>query len=225
MDFVEALATGPQVEWIVGTVTAITGATITVNCLGGDVEDVTPVEQYTPAVGDVVHMLSLESTGMLAVGSVPLAAPRPEPGPTGVELIVDPTIIATYGPLTGQWELGSVLQDTDRVGCFFYEPAAFIEVGSMDLASFSIELTLDAGAGPPEFVEHNALESVGVLEILTEIPFGVQLSQVGVPTWLDLPLGWAADLIEGSARGIGIASVLFTGDYSSSSGRLRLTPV
>lgn len=224
-DFVQALAAGPQVEWIVGTVTAITGATITVWYAGADVPDVTPVEQYTPTVGDVVHMLSMESRGMLALGSVPLAAPRPEPAPTGVELIVLPSIIATYGPGIGQWELGTIVQDVGRVGCWFYDQAGFIPVGGMVLASVSIEVTLDSGSGPPEFVEHGATEPVGVLPVLTDTPFGRVPGPTGVPTWLDLPLDWGMDLIQGTAGGIGIASVLFTGNYTSSTGRLRLTPV
>lgn len=224
-DLVQSLATGPQVQWIVATVTKITGATITVDCFGGEVEDVTPINQYIPQVGDVTHILALESHGMLAIGSVPLAAVRPEPAPTGQEVILDPTIMGTVDLLTGQWELGTVVQALDRMGCWFYSQDDLQLSGGIALAGVAIEVTLTSGEGPPEFVEHAATEPVGIPAILTEVPFGVQPGAVGVPTWLDLPLDWGMDLITGVAHGIGVVSSLFTGDYTTSSGRLRLTPV
>lgn len=225
-DFVQAIAQPPGLNWIVGTITAVTGYTVTVNCFGGDVEDVAVLDQYTPLVGDVVHMLSMEPVGMLVIGSLnTLATPRPEPPTTGTEAILTPIVNATYGPLPGQWELGTVVQDTDRVGCFFYDPLGFSPVAVADLATVSIELTLDSGTGPPEFVELTNSSAQGLLTVLTEIPFGVQPGPVGTPTWLDLPLDWGTDLITGAAGGIGIASSLFTGVYTSSTGRLRLTPV
>lgn len=225
MDFVEALARPPQIEWIIGTVTQINGPTITVSCFGGEVEEVTPVEQYTPVVGDVVHMLSLDQNGILAIGSVPLAPPREEPGSTGTELIIYPSIIATHGPLVGQWELGTIVQAPERVGCWFYNLGDLNPAAGMSLAEFAIEVTLDSGVGPPEFVQHNTIAPAGPVSLLPSTAFGVKPGTTGVSTWLNLPLDWGRNLIDGVATGIGVVSGLFVGDYTSSTGRIRLTPV
>jgi hypothetical protein len=225
MDFVQALATGPQVKWLMGTVNSIDGPTITVLVDGGLVPEVTPLDQYIPTVGDVVHMLSQEQNGIIALGSVPLAAPRPEPLPTGTEMIIDPSIIATHGPLPGQWELGTIVQAPQRTGCWFYNRQTLTPAVGMTLASFAIEVTLDSGSGPPEFMQHNTISPEGPVALLPSPSFGVRAGPVGVPTWLNLPLDWGRDLISGAATGVAVISNLFTGNYTSSTGRIRLTPV
>lgn len=216
----------PKVTWVQGVVSSIGTGVVTLSYADGTIQNAAYLKQYTPVVGDLVHVLSFEPMGMLVLGSTE-GAVSPPPAPTPVA----PTTFnssgnATYSFLLSTWASSSLLQSADQVACFFYSPAAFTAVSGLTFQQAEIEITRTSG-GPPEFVPHLNLSTATALSLPADLTFwrpDVSLP-VGVPSWVPLPLGWAQGLVAGTIKGIGIWTDLEASGVYSGTGRVRLTPL
>jgi hypothetical protein len=223
MDLATALAPEPGVKWIIGRVTAVTGETLTMTYRGGTVTNVGVMDQYTPKVGDVVHVLSSDVNGMIAIGSnnqagVPVVAPTPRTAVT-----VASTSTATYTFSTNTWQAGSLVESPDQIGCWFYPFMTLTpSLGIQPLASLSIQVTAQ-GAAPLEFVLHTSAGPTGVPAVIAS--YRVAAPLLPMPTDMRLPLGWATLLLSGQALGVGIGGGDYTAIFTGSSGLLTFTPL
>jgi hypothetical protein len=103
MDLAQALASEPPLKWVIGRVTAITGSTFSMSYRGGTVTGVAAVGTYVPKVGDVVHLLSSDQNGMIAIGANNQAATVPVTPPPPVPITVAPLSAAVYQVATATW--------------------------------------------------------------------------------------------------------------------------
>lgn len=207
---------GPRLNWITGTVSAVTGGYVTISYLGGLIERCGYLDQYTPVVGDFVHGLSLEGQGVLILGSTNNGAPGGLPDPVQqTPVIITPASFSTLA--NGQWQPG-LTQAPGNYAAFFYGTIPVIA----NLQSVEIELT-GINGGPPEFVKHNTLNSAGA-GIIDIVPGNSWKPATPVLAWWSLPIGWGKDLMNGIIKGFAISSSGQTGTYTGT-GRVRFTPL
>lgn len=205
--------------WIIGRVSAITGDTLTMTYKGGTVTDVGILDQYVPTVGDVVHVLTSDSNGMIAIGSnnqptTVLTPPVPLPPATVVA-----SSTATYRLSSNTWTPSVVIESPDQIGCWFY-PTLTIGPGILPLASLTIEVMVP-DTTPLEFVLYaNPDTSVPAAVVAS---YRIVAPTVGVAADVALPLGWGLMLINGEARGVGVGGGAYTSDLTGSSGLLTFT--
>jgi hypothetical protein len=223
MDLAAALVVDPGVKWIIGRVTAITGETLTMVYRGGLVTNVGVMDQYTPKVGDVVHVLSSDTNGMIALGSNNQTTTPPVTPAPRAPVTVASTSVATYTLSTGTWQTGSLIESPDQVGCWFYPGMATTPgAGIQPLASLSIRVTAQT-ATPLEFVLHASADPTGVL--VTTGSYRIAAPPLLTPTDVRLPLEWAPLLIRGQALGVGVGGGDYTAIFTGSSGLLTFTPL
>jgi len=224
MDLAAALAPEPGVKWIIGRVTAVTGNTLTMNYRGGDITDVGVLDSYIPVVGDVVHVLASDLNGMIAIGSNnQTVAPTPIPTPAS-PVAVHPSSVATYQMSTSIWTPGVVVESPDQVGCWFYPSFNTVSRTVLPAAGLTINITAQTGA-PLEFVPHSMTAPLGPL-VLAGPTYRCAPPPIGVPTDVQLPIGWAAMLLSGQASGVGAGGGgFYTADLTGSSGVLTFTPL
>lgn len=223
MDLARALAPPPAVGWIIGRVTAVTGDTLTMTYKGGTVTDVGVLDHYIPAIGDVVHVLTSDLNGMVAIGSNNQTTPPVTPTPPPPPITLASTSTATYRISTNTWTVGTVDESPDQVGCWFY-PAfdTGVGVGALPLASVTIRLTVSTTA-PLEFVLHGNATPAGPIVILGS--YRVAAPNAGAATEVPLPLDWGSMLIRGQAMGIGVGGGDYTASLTGSAGQLTFTPL
>jgi hypothetical protein len=223
MDLAAALAPEPGVKWIIGRVTAITGETLTMAYRGGLVTNVGVMDQYTPKVGDVVHVLSSDANGMIALGSNNQATTPPVTPTPRAPVTVASTSVATYVLSTASWLAGTLAESPDQIGCWFYPGMATTPgIGIQPLASLSIKITAQS-ATPLEFVLHGSAGPTGIP--VTTGSYRVAAPPMLTPTDMRLPLEWAPLLISGQALGVGIGGGDYTAIFTGSSGLLTFTPL
>lgn len=202
---------GPRLNWITGTVTAVAGGYATISYLGGTITRCGYLDQYTPVVGDSVHALSLEGQGVLILGSNN-GTPGGPPAPTEqTPVIVNTSATGTYRE--GVWSAG-LNQAPGQYACTFY--------GSMPVITNlkSVEIEVSGSGAFPEFIPHKNATAAGALVLVPGNPW-----RVGASTgWIKLPLGWGRDLLSGVTEGFAIASSGQVRTYTST-GRVRFTPL
>jgi hypothetical protein len=210
-----------------GTVLRITGDTFTMSFLGGEVPNVSHLDQYTPVVDDIAQVLVIPRGGWLAIGSTngTGASPGTIQSPSVSSIITAEgfsTFIATSGG--GTWLGGVLAQAPDRCGCWFYDVGDFSVYNGAALASFEVEITRTSG-GPVEMQLHGSAGASGTLVLPVPGPYVVpDTPPVGVPTWVRLPIGWGQALASGDAAGVGIGLGQHSGTYAGT-GRLRFTTI
>lgn len=227
MDLSDVIEQAPGIRPIKGTVLRITGDTFTMSFLGGEVPNVSHLDQYTPAPGDIVMVLAIPRGGWLAIGSI---------NGTGASSgdVQSPSItstVAAEGFSTfilnaggGVWIGGELEQGPDRCGCWFYDVGDFSVYDGAVLASFEVEITRTSG-GPVEMQLHNSPGATGTLVLPVPGPYIVPgTPPLGVPTWVPLPLGWGQELASGRVAGVGIGLGQHSGVYAGT-GRLRFTTI
>jgi hypothetical protein len=223
-DLIQALATGPGVKWLIARVTAITTPTITITYRGGDVTDVGVLDQYVPAVGDVVHILASDLNGFLAIGSNnqggTITPPTVQPSRTATA-----SDVATYRISTLTWTVGTLQESPDLVGIWLYPPAQIAAAhAALPIARLTIRITA-TDAVPLEFVLHRMTSASGPLTLVPGAAYRTGAPPVGVPTDIPLPLGWATLLTSGLANGVGVGGGDYATTLTGSSGLLAFTPL
>lgn len=218
----DLIADIPPTKWIMATVDSVQMAehAVTLSYHGGLIPHVGYLESYPPAVGDVVHALIDQRNGLLVLGKEVLrpATTPPTPGPVVTAVNTDS---GTWNTVSNTWSDG-IRQGPEESGAFFYVPAAFTSLVGVTLAKVEIRLTLAADSQALSLVLHDNAD--------TSAPF----TQVGslylhkiepeVDTWVALPMAWANALVNDDAKGIGLASDIYTAVVSAG-GTLRFTPL
>lgn len=221
-DLVAALVTEVPVRWHIGRVAAINAdSTISVTHKGGVMENVGVLDQYTPVVGDVVHMLGSNLNGVLAIGSNNQVGSAPVTPPVTPPTTVASSGTGTYRSDLGDWTAG-LTQSPIRVGCWFYPDPITLSFGS--IAQLTIRVTAQDDM-PLEFVLHGMTAAAGPLVLITGASYQVAPPPVGVPTDVPLPLEWAALLAAGPANGVGVGGGNYSTVLTGSSGLLTFTPL
>lgn len=224
-DLAALLVQKEPLEWVIGTVTVITGDTFTMLWRGGTVYNVGHVSGYTPVVNDIVHCLSWGQNGMLAFGKTASTILLPAL-PTPTVTTVNSNGTATWGPGDTAWEASVLKQEPNKLGCFFYTQSDFDPIKNAELSKVEIQVTRTSG-GPPEFRLHGNLSGTGPLILGSATIFTAPTPAAGVPTWIPLPIGWGQRLILSTdldAFGIGIGLGEYSGVYTST-GNLRITTI
>lgn len=227
MELADVVEQVPGIRMVKGTVLRITGDTFTMSFLGGEVPNVSHLDQYTPALNDIAQVIVIPRGGWLAIGSTNGTGASPG-------TIQSPTItgtVAAEGFSTfitntsgGVWLGGVLTQAPDRCGCWFYDIGDFEPYRGSALASFELEVTRTSG-GPLEMQLHNTPGATGTLLLPFPGPYIVpDTPPLGVPTWVRLPIGWGQTLASGDAAGVGIGLGQHSGVYAGT-GRLRFTTI
>jgi hypothetical protein len=189
-----------------GTVTAVGGGAVTVALNGGSYTNVAYLGT-APAVNAQVALLIQEGWGMIALG-VLSTVPAPAALPALGTVAVDPSTMANWvatpaGPGAWQTSLGDQVQSAEQrsSGVWFYAAGAFAAVPAyverLDMAlemteGTVVELALHGSAGP-----------VDTLVTLPGTPSrAYRLDPGDAPVTVTLPIGWAALLKNGTARGV-----------------------
>lgn len=230
-DLASVLTQAPGVQWIVGKVIYVGGSSVTVESAGTRIPNVGFVDQYVPAIGDTVHMLSLAGMGCLIFGSNNLTtAPVGQLPGTHAPVLAGPSGFATYDALTSSWTPNVVTQGPDTYGCWFYAADAFSALGyelggvSYDIAAFEIQMELLTG-GPPEFVAHGNSSGSGSFILASDMRHAPMKLTPSTLTWVPLPISWAMGMISGSVKGIAVGGGVYNGTYAGAVGTLRITPL
>lgn len=206
---------GPRLNWITGTVSAVSGGYASMSYAGGTITKCGYLDQYTPVVGDFVHALSLEGQGVLILGSTNTGSPGGPPAP----IPQTPVIITPSGSATrvgGQWVAG-LTQGPDSYPCWFY--------GTMPVIANlqSVEIEIFGSGGPPEFLAHKTVAAT------PGVPLVLVPGSPWIPTittgWIPLPLGWGRDLLSGAIEGFAISSSNGQIGTYTGTGRVRFTPL
>jgi hypothetical protein len=225
MELADIFTTGPPLEWFIGRVSSVEGATLTMTYRGGQVTGVAYVDQVTPVGGDEVHGLKWDTNGFIVLGTnnkpnAVIKAPE-----LGDQVVFTAFSNATAGPLG--WEPGVLHQaPTLRAAWFYQAPDVLTVTGDRSLlaghpvAAVEIEVVRVSG-GPPEFFAHNNGGPVGAPVIVGDRFVNGQ-PPVGVPTWVRLPVTWGELFVTGAVQGFGIGGGFYTGEWSGT-GRLRVT--
>jgi len=223
MDLARALAAAPQVKWLIGRVTSLSGTTFTMTYRGGIVEGVAALDHYNPQVGDVVHVLASDLNGMIAIGSNNQPAVLPTPPVPGAPFTRAATTTATYQISTGTWVTGMLQASPDHLALWLYPTFSGGPSATAPMAQFTIRITALSDI-PLEFILHASTTTGGVPEILAT-SYRIAAPPIGIVTDVPLPLEWATEILRGRAQGIGVGA----GDYSltltGSSGLLTFTPL
>ncbi len=231
----DVIPSDPPLRWIVGTVKKILSdgsVTLAYNAndpsadetdTTGEIPGVACLDQYTPVVGDVVHALSFEDRGVLILGSGNSHGLVSPPLTTPAEVIVSSIGGATWVEATQSWEPGVVRQEPGVIGCWFFDPAAFVPLQTTELEAFALEITRTSG-DRAQLLQHINFDTTTPLAIVEGPRYQNQRPEVGVPTWIDMPIGWGVDLIVGIIKGIGVTSDDTVSTYSTTA-RVRLQPL
>lgn len=214
----------PGIRMVKGTVLRLTGDTFTMSFLGGEVPNVSHLDQYTPVVGDIVQVLVVPRGGWLAIGSTNgTGAPGGSTQFPPMSSILTADGQSTY-IVGGTWLVGALSQAPDRCGCWFYDASKFTVYAGAALATLEIEITRSSG-GPVEMQLHGNASGSGELVLAAPGPYvAPDTPPVGTPTWVRLPVGWGELLASGQARGVGIGLGQHSGVYAGT-GRLRFTTI
>jgi len=227
MDLGDVINQNPTIRMVKGVVLRLTGDTFTLGYLGGEVPNVSHLDQYTPAVDDIAQVLVIPRGGWLAIGSTNgTGAPGDSVQYPTISSTLTADGFATYvvSDSGGTWVAGSLTQGPDRCACWFYDSDDFSPFAGAALSSFEIEIDRSSG-GPVEMQLHNTAGPSGILELPEPGPYVVpDTPEIGVPTWVRLPVGWGELLASGQARGVGIGLGQHSGVYAGT-GRLRFTTI
>ena len=227
MQLSDVIDQSPGLSLIRGVVLRITGDTFTMSYLGSEVNQISHLDQYTPAVDDIALVLVWPRGGMIALGSNngTGAAPPTVTYPPSVTTVVAQGA-STYQapPSAPAWAGGVLLQAPDKAACWFYDTADFTPAAGSQLAAFEVEVTGTSG-GPVELLLHANPGPSGALVRAVDTTFLPPVTLVaGVPTWIAAPTGWGELLASGQASGVGIGLGQHTGVYAGT-GRLRFTSI
>lgn len=222
-EFADLFAQPAAVEWIIGKVDRITGTTFTMQYKGGLVEGVGSLDQYTPKVGDIVHCLSLEGQGVLALGSNNQKT-TPDPPEETITAVVLPLSSMGWLALDHIWVMDPPLVQTpDQAIVWEYPPDGLDDQKWTDLGTLEIELTGLAGEQAELHLHNNTGtgEDFSEQQTWTTDPLPVN----NTPTWMALPLGWGAELTQGRSRGIALGLTTEGTTNFTGTGRLRFTSI
>lgn len=223
----ELLASAPALEWIEANVLRINGDYLTLDYLGGEVDNVSYLTSYTPGIGDTIQAISQSGRGILVLGKAQKtgAGMAPLPTPTSSTVVVE-SIATFHTSASGSaWETGVFAQTgPSDYGVWLYDIDLLAAVSTDMLTQFEIEVNMSAG-GPAEFFLHDQPGASGALHVLSPGRYVTSWTPLGALTWVPLPVGWGEDLIAGRAKGIGAGGGLFTATWVAGGGRLRFTGV
>lgn len=215
----------PAVRWFMAKVDSVQASehALTLVYRGGTVAHCAYLASYTPAVGDVVHVITDQANGLLVLGKEVLRTPTPPPTPGAVSTRA-PSGSSTYfaQPAPAHWSGTEVRQGPGESGAWFFPAHTFDYLAGVPLALVEIQMTITPADGILSLVLHRNAD--------TSSPFApvspVYLHHVmdWMTDWHKIPLGWAADLANGTALGIGLASDLYSAVVVTG-GTLRFTPL
>lgn len=227
----------PHLRWITGLVKQVASdgaVTMSYNSTegavgdledgtSGDIHNVACLDQYTPVVGDIVHALVFENRGVLILGSGNSRGFSPPLMNTPAPVVVTSTGGATWVEDTQEWEPGVVRQQDGVVGCWFFDPASMTGLQTTELEWFQLEITrLDGDRA--QLLRHVNLNTSGPLVAVEGPRYQKQVPVTGVPTWIDMPIGWGIELIDGTVKGIGVTSDDTVSTYSTTA-RVQFQPL
>lgn len=221
-ELTEFLAPDPPVEWFIGKVSALTGDTVSVTYWGGTITKVGVVDQYIPAVNDVVHGLMWGQNGAIIFGSNNSPASPPTPPAAGAVTIIAGATKSSYVISAATW-LGVAVNeaDPDLYRAWFWPAGSFSALAGTDLAKFEVEVTQTAG-NALQFVAASNLTATGPYVPLDD--YLAPASTPSVATFVTLPLDWGQQIIAGTMKSIALGG----GQYPSTltgTGRLRFTGI
>lgn len=224
-DLAKVIADEPGVKWIIGRVKAVTGDTFTMTYRGGDVVGVGTLDHYVPAVGDVVHVLSSDMNGMVAIGSNNQAAGVTPPTSPSPPVTVTASSTGTHRLSTAAWTPGVIRESPDEVGCWIYPSFGALPVGvPLPVARLTIRVTA-VDSTPMEFVLHSMPATTGALALVPGASYRTVVLPIGIPVDVPLPLDWASQLLTGPALGVGIGNGDYTMSLVDTGGLLTFTPL
>ena len=223
MSFIEDVVVTNQnshanMHWSIGVVTAYDPATkLCTVALGPDdnqmfvsgagVPGVAKLDQYTPTLGDMVHMLVYEPNGMVILGSagrIALNKPLP-PAAGGTE--PDPLILTAPGISPNENEVVQGAQVGDAQSWYF--PTLFDLIAQAEslglVVGFRISVTMLTGGPKAGFVLVNLNGDVPVTGSSDGF-FSVDLA-LGVPETIDIPLGWVEQIGLNANYTVGVQAV------------------
>lgn len=225
-DFADLFAQEPPLRWFIGRVLDIENGTLTIDYRGARVVNVGYLDQYVPQVDDVVQCISLEGTGVLALGS------NNKPTATGPQLQEDLVWMAgpagTYGwsETAVQWiPLPLPLQNEDTALVWTYSLGE-LQNQLAELSSVELELSGYSRDNPYLVLHHSDSAGGSPLDVIAG-PWPVRLPAQGWelgPVWVPIPIEWGTMLMLGQARGLAIG--LGAGSSAlEGTGRLRFTGI
>jgi hypothetical protein len=226
----DLIARLPAIRWFIATVVSIQAGdhSITLAYRGATVPHCAYMESYTPAVDDVVHVVTDQHSGLLVLGKEMLRPATPPPTPPA------PTTVAPVGsgsyrtdPPPPGWIAGAGVQQSPTVdGAWFYDQAALQALNGVVMAKLEISLNVAAGSDPLSFVVHDNSDTSAPLVWQSMLYMWDVSAIMGTLAWVPLPLNWAKRLTDSAqpGKGIGLASDLYSAVISSG-GTLRFTPL
>lgn len=212
----DVLSPEPPLRWLrapVKTINADGTLTLTVN--NGDVPGVRYLDTWNPAPGDMAECIADDYHGILALGrahAVTAAAPPPGAAPTTTA----PLRMASHDD-TGWHAQTDLIQAFGAHGVAFYPP--------LPAGSGRLEIQLTAAKDTYPVLHLVAGDGTGgYQQVSTDWPG--PLLKAGAPTWVALPLMWAAMLTDpAQATGIGTSMGIPTVATRLSGADLRITPL
>ncbi len=221
-DELEALlAPAAPVEWFIGKVSAVTGDTVSVTYGGGTMTNVGCLDQYIPAVNDIVHGLMWEPNGAIVLGSNNTPASPPTPPAAGPQIIVNANSSGSYDIPSKTWITATNNAGPNLYRAWFYLTSAFSSMVGLSLKSFEIELTETEWKG----IDYATATNASATGLYTPVDYFISpAAAVGVPTWMPLPLTWGQQMITGAIKSIALGGGQYSGTFTGT-GRLRLTAI
>lgn len=225
----------PHLRWITGTVRQISGnGAVTMSYSSaddvsqetddsGDVYNVACLDQYTPVVNDIVHALVFENRGVLILGSGNNRGFSPPAMVTPAPITVTSTGGATWVEASQTWEPGVVRQQAGVVGCWFFDPVVLEAIQSTELEGVQLEITRIDG-GRAQVLRHLNSDTNDPLVVVDGPRYQKQVPVTGVPTLIDMPIGWGVELMDGTIKGIGVTSNDTVSTYSTTA-RVQFQPL
>jgi hypothetical protein len=203
VDLSDMLARLPAIRWFMARVASVqlSVKAVTMDYRGALIPNTAYLESYTPAVNDVVHVITDQHNGTLILGKEALRPVIP-PGTPPAPISVVSTGTGSYLENTA-WTTGPLRQGDGWSGAWFYSPTAFTSITVVDEGALEIQLTVPEDTGPLSFVLHGNLDTSAEFVRRSE-PWLVQL-EPGIQ-WVSLPLAWVDALIGGIAAGVGLST-------------------
>ena len=231
LDLASVLRRPRSTEARTALVTGVSSGVVTVNLDGGTVT-VGHLAAYTPAVGDVVLILSTAAGTWYALGKLGATSdpgpPAPPDAPTSGRATFPALAAASYLDGSRRRDRADVLQGPDpsgtgtNSGAWVYGTAITGTLSGATATDARLWVRrLSGGASGPVTVyayTHAAPEITDASPAILDGPTAIGSLAAGQAEWLPLPAPWAQALADGTAYGVGLAAPTSDPAYLAAAG-------